>query len=222
MDRNEYNNRAMDKATKLMDELIDAGSPAADLLEEAIQRVEDAADRLSTQKDIDADIDAVVAIYNAGGLRHTIPARTAEQAFSGHPAPAAPAHPRDIYNQTILEEALSYSAQNGDDADTELDAQIDWVRQSVAARMGGADVAVHLDELVDHLRRMLTISYLDDEDLPTTFDRAEPLIEVTLRLPAVQAQALREAAHAVAQNTPDGNEARVFVTILEALKAAGL
>lgn len=76
----------------------------------------------------------------------------------------------DEYNRHILGEALDVMTENegplgyeddDDVPDEELNAQF---RAAVAARDRG-DWAAY-DEAVDHLRRMLTISYLDEEDLP--------------------------------------------------------
>lgn len=73
---------------------------------------------------------------------------------------------RDEYNAAILGEAADFQVENGNDADIELDAQIDWIRQAMAAQASGGGVAAHLDRLIDHLRTMLEISYLDADDLP--------------------------------------------------------
>jgi hypothetical protein len=70
---------------------------------------------------------------------------------------------REGYNTVILEEALSFSSANvedGGEADTELDAQIEIVRALWAAGdKGGTDHAV------DHLRGMLEVSYTEAETL---------------------------------------------------------
>lgn len=64
---------------------------------------------------------------------------------------------QDRYNQKIVEEALATHAEN----DVELEAQI-----AVIQRLKRSKKYAELDRAVDHLRRMLTISYLDEEDLP--------------------------------------------------------
>jgi hypothetical protein len=69
---------------------------------------------------------------------------------------------RDRYNQDILEAALDIHVDEiGEDPDTELDAQIATVQTLLSTGVVGLT-----DKAVDHLRGMLLVSYLDDEDLP--------------------------------------------------------
>lgn len=72
---------------------------------------------------------------------------------------ADPVH--DNYNEHIVEEAIGAQEVNADDADAELDAQIELVQE-----LRRRNKFSQWDEAVDHLRRMLTISYLDEDDLP--------------------------------------------------------
>lgn len=68
---------------------------------------------------------------------------------------------QDRYNQKVVEEALAAHAENDDEPDVELEAQI-----AIVQRLKRDKKYAELDRAVDHLRRMLTISYLDEEDLP--------------------------------------------------------
>ena len=69
----------------------------------------------------------------------------------------------DAYNSEVIGEAEAVHAQNVEDGevDSELSAQIHRV-MTLSAR--GDHSA--LDEAVDHLRRMLTLSYMDEDELP--------------------------------------------------------
>lgn len=70
----------------------------------------------------------------------------------------------DAYNSTILDEAMEFLPALGDedeDFDEELDAQI---RIVINARNSGNNE--DWDYAVDHLRRMLTLGYMDEDELP--------------------------------------------------------
>lgn len=210
MNRSEYNRQAMTKAHQLLAELDGEGEKWDQDLDDAVDMVGEAAADYDSAENVDERIDAVVAIYNAhyAGGEHQMPPRTTED----QPA-TSPTHPRDIYNRVILEEALSCQEENGEYGDIEMDAQVDRVKRL----QQGAYVGV-MDLAVDHLRRMLTTSYLDDEDLPTAFDRSDELVEITVRLSAPQAQALRRAARATTETTPDRDEFAAFTAIIDAIR----
>ncbi len=122
---------------------------------------------------------------------------------------------RDIYNQVILEEAIACQTDNGDDADDDLDGQIDMVRRMLIAQDSQAT-----DRGIDHLRQMLTISYLDDEELPTACDRKDKPVGITVQLSSAQAETLWKAAEAIVSTTPDADEIAAFQAILAAIAAA--
>jgi hypothetical protein len=73
------------------------------------------------------------------------------------------------YNRAIFEEAVDYQSVNTEDAesdddygpDEELDAQIEILR---GAMQRGDQAAANF--AADHLRRMLTFGYADDDELP--------------------------------------------------------
>jgi hypothetical protein len=81
----------------------------------------------------------------------------------GGPGGNVESHPRREYNDQILDEANAAEGENRaeGDSDAELVAQM----RSIDELKRRGDLA-GWDSAVDHLRGMLTISYLDDEDLP--------------------------------------------------------
>lgn len=168
MNRDEYNELVLRRGRDLLaemqadlDSLVEDGYDGEfddddyDMdLEDAIDLAVEAIEEHAGQQEIDRLIDIVAAIYNSHysgvpGPEYTIPSR--------------PAHPRDVYNAGILEEAEASQRANVDnnESDTELDAQIGRVR-----RLRDAGDLIGWDGAVTHLRQMLTISYADDYDLP--------------------------------------------------------
>lgn len=79
-------------------------------------------------------------------------------------------NPRDLYNTLLLEEAEACQQVNAEDGepDTDLDEQI-----ALVVRLRDAGDLVGWDGAVTHLRQMLTISYVDDSDLPAVVQRAQ-------------------------------------------------
>lgn len=124
---------------------------------------------------------------------------------------------RDGYNLAVIGEAIACqvdnitNAEDGEGPDEELGAQI----QIAQGRTGPEQ-----DRAVDHLVQMLLISYLDLEDLPRAVPaREEPATgELRIQLTGDQREALREAAEAIVNTSPEGHEVAAFEAILEALR----
>lgn len=128
---------------------------------------------------------------------------------------------REAYNMAILETALTCQEENGVlSADEELDAQIALVQ----ATTGKA-----ADPMVDHLREMLVISYLGEEDMPgeAPAARAEavapeegsPLevFEFTVKMTRAEIGVAYRFLEGVYEHGSDRAESRAAGTLLGAL-----
>ncbi len=134
---------------------------------------------------------------------------------------------RDGYNAVVIDQAITCQVDNivndedGDGGpDEELGAQIATCR----GRTGPAQ-----DRAVDHLVQMLLIGYLDLGDLPRPVPaREEPAAPLagTIALRIVlqevlttdQREALRMAAQAITDTSPEEHGVAAFEVILEALR----
>lgn len=84
-------------------------------------------------------------------------------AEKGRTNPAV-ARKRGAFNDDVLLEARAAQEENEDDPDDELEGQIDLVQRLM--REQKTKSSPEIDNAVEHLRGMLLVSYLDEEDLP--------------------------------------------------------
>lgn len=156
---------------------------------------------------------------------------TSQDAIDDEGQPMSADDIREGYNTAILETALSYQSANAEDgeADEEMDAQIEIVRTAWAA----GDTA-RTDGAVDHLRVVLEISYLDNEEgeLPTApaargvaaipAGAPDEVFEVRCQLTRAQILAIYPGLKALAEYPNNRADERAAEILLGAIPPAAL
>lgn len=130
---------------------------------------------------------------------------------------------REGYNTEILEQALTFQTENGIEPDVELDAQIEIVREAWAR----GDVAA-TDHAVDHLRRMLEISYTEESELPAVLPargeapaipagRSDEVFEFTVRMTRGEICAIYQGLESLYEYSINRGEGRAAEILLGAI-----
>lgn len=130
---------------------------------------------------------------------------------------------REGYNAEILEQAVTFQVENGTEQDEELNAQLDIVR---AAQASGDTAAT--DHSIDHLRRMLEISYTEESELPAALPargeapaipagRSDEVFEFTVRMTRGEICAVYSSLEAIYEYSINRGEGRAAEILLGAI-----